>query len=147
MGKRKYRKRRIIRPEKVVSIPVKRGNIVERSLKQKSAEITLTDEDRVIYVYECDEKNEIVEVVNVSYQALIDDSWVTILRFDSEHGYLHGHRKVSLNDETEVVYTAGVKKKGSPHKWLTWAVQYLKKNCDDFKRSFLKRSRRIDKRK
>ena len=148
MGKIKYRKRRIIRPEKIVSIPVKREIISEGSIKQRSAkEINLTDEDKVIYIYECEERNKVVEVVNVSYQILIDSNWITILRFDSEHGYLHGHRRVSLNSEREIFFTTGVKKKGDPHKWLTWAVQYLKKNYNDYKRGFLKRSRKVDKEK
>lgn len=108
---------------------------------KKSVEISLTDEDKIIYIYECNEKNDIVEIVNVSYLIFTKEKWITILRFDSEHGYLHGHRRISLNNEREVVFTAGVKKKGGPHRWLTWAVQYLKKNCLDYKRGFLRRSK------
>lgn len=63
-------------------------------------------------------------MVNVSYQILVNRVWVTVLRFDSEHGYLHGHRKISIDSADEIVFTAGVVKKGNPHHWLTWSVEY-----------------------
>ncbi len=146
MVKSKFRKhKKVVRPEKVVPLPVKQEKRQVFRGVSKSAKITLTDEDQVIYVYEIDAAREVSEVVNVSYQILINGSWVTILRFDSEHGFLHGHRRISSGDEREIVFTAGVKRKGTPHRWLTWSVDYIKKNYLNYKRAFLKRSRGFDK--
>jgi len=106
---------------------------------QKSATIVLTPEDQIIYIYERDENNKTIEVVNVSYQILIDSCWVTIIRFDSEHGYLHGHRRVTLDRESEIVFTANFfPKKGGPRRWLTWSIQHLKEKYLIYKKSFLK---------
>lgn len=146
MGKRKHRKRKkFARPENVITIPVKQEKEPKSQIISKSAEFPLTDEDKVIYVYEINAAQKVSEVVNVSYQALMVGSWVTLLRFDSEHGFLHGHRRISLRNEQEVVFTAGVKRKGTPHHWLTWAIEYLIKNHLDYKKSFLKRSETFDK--
>lgn len=107
----------------------------------------MSEEDKVVYVYEVYEDGKIAEVVNVSYQVFIKDDWVTILRFDSEHGFLHGHMRISIDDPTEITFTAGVKRKGDPHTWLTWAVERIKKTYPDYKRGLLKRSKSIDKKK
>lgn len=138
MSKKFRRKRRKNRPEKVFNIPVKR-EIKKVKTYQKSVAFTLTPEDQIIYIYECDENRKTTEVVNVSYQILLDSDWVSIIHFDSEHGYLHRHIKVSVSNDIEVVSTAGVVKKGSPRHWLTWAVEHLKKNYPDYRKNFLKK--------
>lgn len=139
MGKKFNRKRRKSKPEKIFNIPVAR-EIKKAKTFQRSAPIILTPEDQIIYIYECDENNKTIEVVNVSYQILLDSDWVSIIRFDSEHGYLHRHRRISVMNAIEVVSTAGVVKKGSPRHWLTWAVEHLKKNYLDYRNNFLKKA-------
>lgn len=138
MGKKFRKKRRKIRPEQIFNVPVTR-KIKKVKTYQKSATIVLTPEDQIIYIYECDENRKTIEVVNVSYQILLDSDWVSIIRFDSEHGYMHRHRRLSVSNEIEVVSTAGVVKKGSPRHWLTWAVEHLKKNYPDYRKNFLKK--------
>lgn len=138
MGKKFRKKRRKIRLEKIFNIPVAR-EIKKSKTYRKSVTIVLTSEDQIVYIYEYDENRKTVEVVNVSYQILINSRWETIIRFDSEHGYLHGHRRISVANDVEVVFTAGVIKKGNPQRWLTWAVEYLKKTYYDHRRSFLKK--------
>lgn len=132
------------------------GNWIPQKLSKKikpkkvckaPKEFNLSGEDKVIYVYDVYENGKIAEIVNVSYQLLIDDNWITILRFDSEHGFLHGHMRISINDPTEVAFTAGVKKKGDPHTWLTWAMKRIRKSYLEYKRGFLKRSKLIDKKR
>jgi len=136
---KKFRKRKgKIRPEQIFNIPVV-GEIKKVKTFQKSTTIVLTPEDQIIYIYECDENRKTTEVVNVSYQILLDFNWVSIIRFDSEHGYLHRHIRVSVENEIEVVSTAGVVKKGSPRHWLTWAVEHLKKNYLGYRKNFLKK--------
>lgn len=138
MGKKFRKKRRKTRPEQIFNIPVAK-EIRKPKTYQRSATIILTPGDQIIYIYECDENRKTTEVVNVSYQILLDFGWVSIIRFDSEHGYLHRHKRVSISNEIEVVSTAGVVKKGSPRHWLTWAVEHLKKNYPDYRKNFLKR--------
>lgn len=138
MGKKFRKKRRKIRPEQVFNVPVK-GEQKKARTYRKSVTITLTPDDQIIYIYECDENRKTTEVVNVSYQILLDSDWVSIIRFDSEHSYLHGHRRISGVNDVEVVFTAGVVKKGNPQRWLTWAIQHLKKFYLDYRRSYLKR--------
>ena len=78
MVKSKFRKhKKVVRPEKVVPLPVKQEKRQVFRGVSKSAKITLTGEDQVIYVYEIDVAREVSEVVNVSYQILINGSWVT----------------------------------------------------------------------
>jgi hypothetical protein len=137
---RKYKRHRC-RLEFKYNIPVKPNKRIKpSSVYHAPVEIALSEEDKVVYVYERDLKGEVVEVVNVSYQLLVKGNWITILRFDSEHGFLHGHMRVSLDNSDEVLFTAGVKKKGDPHVWLTWAVEYTKEKYISYKRGFLKRS-------
>jgi hypothetical protein len=111
-------------------------------------EIIITEEDKIIYVYEIDHKRHCTKVVNVSYQTFIDGKWISIIRFDSEHGKMHCHKKPSLYKE-EFTTTVGVIQRGNPHKWLTWAIEDTKDRYLDYKRSFLKRSKiiPIDRRK
>ena len=61
-------------------------------------------EDRVSYIYETDNKNNILNIICVSHEINIDDKWITIVRYDSEHGYLHRHTKISIEDITETVF-------------------------------------------
>jgi len=144
MGKKFRRKRRKNKPEKIFNIPVAR-EMKKVETHQVSATIILTPEDQIIYIYECDKNNKTTEVVNVSYQILIEDRWITIIRFDSEHGYLHCHQRISLNSEGEIVFTRNyLPKKGGPHRWLTWSIQHLKKNYLVYKKSFLEKKADID---
>lgn len=108
-------------------------------------EIFLTHEDRITYLYKRNSNKEITEVTNVSYEIFIDDEWITIVRYDSSHGELHCHRRVSLEDPQDTPTTLGVKKKGSHNNWLTWAINDIKERFEDYKRGFLKRSKIIDK--
>ena len=108
-------------------------------------EIILTHEDRITYLYKRGPNREIIEVTNVSYEILINEEWTTIIRYDSSHGELHRHKKVSLEDDRDTPTTIGVKKKGSHGNWLTWAIADIKSRFEDYKRGFLKRSKVIDK--
>lgn len=142
---KKYRKhRKRIKPESFFSIPVK-PEVKKRKTVEKKARIALTEEDQIVYIYEKDENKNISEVVNVSYQVLVNDEWVTIVRFDSEHGYLHCHRRISVKNESEIVFTANyIPRKGTPHRWLTWATQHLKKNYLIYKNNFLEKKMAVD---
>ncbi len=92
----------------------------ESFLLTKKSDQLLTTTDRLTYVYVIDiNTNKTIEVVNVSYEIKIEENWFTILRYDSAHGYLHRHSRVSLDDEKETTTRESVKQKGDPKHWLT----------------------------
>lgn len=109
--------------------------------KIESNEIILTETDKITHIRRVDNKLTILEVVNVSYETKVDDEWITIVRYDSTHGFLHRHLRISLGDPKEIINTIGVKKKGTVHIWYTWAIQDLLLRYQDYKKSFIKRSK------
>ncbi len=114
-------------------------------LRTKKSEQLLTTTDRLIYIYVIDTKtNRTIEIVNVSYEVKIEKHWKTIIRYDSAHGYLHKHIRVSLIDEKETTTRDRVKQKGDPKIWLTWAVGDIQRNFIEYRRLFFKRSKVID---
>jgi hypothetical protein len=114
-------------------------------LLTKKSDQLLTTIDRLTYIYVIDiNTNKTIEVVNVSYEIKIEGDWKTIIRFDSAHGYLHRHSRVSLDDEKETTTRDSVKQKGDPKRWLTWAIHDIQKNFIEYRRLFFKRSKIID---
>ncbi len=108
----------------------------------KRKEQALTPTDRITYVYRIDTRiNETIEVTNVSYEIKIKAEWPTIIRYDSAHGYLHKHIRISLADKKETTTRDRVKHKGDPKIWLTWAIQDIQKNFLEYRRLFFKRSK------
>jgi hypothetical protein len=117
----------------------------ESFLVTKKSDQLLTTIDRLTYIYVIDiNTNKTIEVVNVSYEIKIEGDWKTIIRYDSAHGYLHRHSRVSLDDEKETTTRDSVKRKGDTKRWLTWAIQDIQKNFIEYRRLFFKRSKVID---
>lgn len=147
MTKRKFRThKKFPKLEQVKNIPVKQNKeIRHKKVSKIYSEINLTDEDMIIYTFETDEEGSATKIVDVSYQTFINNEWVTILRYDSEHGFLHRHMRISLYSQAEILSTDGVKKKGTPHNWLTWAIEDTKNRYLDYERGFLRRSKVVDK--
>ena len=147
MTKRKFRThKKFPKLELVKNIPVKQNKKIDyKKVNKIYSEINLSEHDMIIYMFETDEEGTITKIVNVSYQTYINNTWMTILRYDNEHGFLHRHMRISLCSQDEIISTAGVKKKGTPHNWLTWAIEDTKDRYFDYKRGFLKRSKIIDK--
>ena len=120
-------------------------NKEENFLVTKKSDQLLTTTDRLIYIYIINTKtNKTIEVVNVSYEIKIEKDWETIIRFDSSHGYLHKHSRVSLADKKETTTRDSVKQKGEPERWLTWAIHDIQNNFFEYRRLFFKRSKAID---
>lgn len=112
----------------------------------KSNEQLLSHTDRITYVYTVDIKTkQTIEVINVSYEIKIDEKWITIIRYDSSHGYLHKHIRVSLENEQEITTRDRVVQKGDHKSWLTWAIDDIQKDFYEYRRLFFKRSKIIDK--
>ncbi|MFZ5933188.1 MAG: DUF7718 family protein [Patescibacteria group bacterium] len=126
------------KPKRKVKRPFRKKEITPKIVTHR---FYLSESDRLTYSYELDKKREISKVVNVSLEVCIDDKWVTIVRYDSEHGYLHRHMRVSLDNPSDTPTTIGVRKKGNPHNWLTWARKDISKNFINYRTGFFRRSK------
>lgn len=116
--------------------------IKENLKKRHLSEIILSDNNKIIYVYNDDLKTKQTEIVSVSLNIKILDNWVTILYYDNHHeGLLHRHNKISYNNEANIVDNEGVKKKGDWKKLLHWAIEDIKNNYIYYKKKFLYRNR------
>ena len=113
------------------------------SSKIESNEINLTETDRITHIRRVNNKRIILEVINVSYETKVEDEWVTIVRYDSTHGFLHRHLRVSFNDPKEIINTIGVKKKGNVHTWYTWAIKDILSKYLDYRKGFMKRNKGV----
>lgn len=104
-------------------------------------EIVLTETDRITYVYTRDNtSDDISEVTNVSYDVLIKKRWITILRYDSAHGYLHQHVLFSLTQRKEFVSKEYILQESTHQDWLTFAIEDIKANFIEYKHAFFERS-------
>jgi hypothetical protein len=123
------------------SYKIKQQKKVAQSIRIISREIPLTKTDRITYVYARDKITfTIREVINVSYEAWIKKHWLTILRYDSTHGYLHQHTRFSLTKEKEFISKAHLLQTGSHQDWLTFAIADIKTNFSSYRRAFFHRS-------
>jgi hypothetical protein len=87
---------------------------VTQTIRTISREIPLTKTDRITYVYVKDTTTDVIqEVINVSYDAWIEKGWLTILRYDSTHRYLHQHTRFSLTQEKEFISKEHILQAGS----------------------------------
>lgn len=110
-----------------------------KSFRIISNSFLLSENDRLTYIFQIDEQGKVIEVTNVSYDILIKDSWMTVIRYDSEHGFLHRHSRISLSNPEEIETTIGVKKKGDPRVWLTWAIDDIKSRYLEYRKKFTKK--------
>ncbi len=102
-------------------------------------EFYLSPEDQLIYIYKRKDYHNISEVINVCYNIRIDSDWITIIRYDSSHGYLHVHSLVTLHDRKEVI--TKIDTPGSHNKWLSWAVADISTNYILYKNTFFERNK------
>ena len=141
-NKSKFRRSKGKNLNKRLLIPVEPNRkIKEEKNKTVTHQFYLSDSDRIIYSYEIDQKGVIQKVVDVSYDININSQWITIVRYDSKHGFLHRHMRVSLDNLSDTPTTIGVRKRGKPHGWLTWARKDVSKNFLNYRTGFFKRSK------
>lgn len=106
----------------------------------KRSDYFLSTVDRITVISGIRNK-KIEGVINVSYEIYVRNKWITILRFDSAHGYIHRHTRISLDNPDTTVENFSVIQKGKPKDWLTWARKYMNKNFYDCKVGFCRRSK------
>lgn len=123
------------------SYKIKQQKKIAQTIRIISREIPLTKTDRITYVYARDTTTDVIrEVINVSYEAWVEKSWLTILRYDSAHGYLHQHTRFSLTREKEFISKEHILQQASPQEWLTWAIEDIKTNFLAYRSAFFNRS-------
>lgn len=112
-------------------------------IKRIQNDFLFSQNNRVTYVYLRSLKdNAIVEIVTASYDILINEKWHTVIRYDSHHGYLHRHERLTLKDERSLIKR--IELPGTHSDWLTWAIQDLLKNFEEYKQSFFDNNSIID---
>jgi hypothetical protein len=109
------------------------------SLKQPIlSPVRLPKLDRITYVYARDKTSETIrEVSNVSYDAWIKKRWITILRYDSAHGYLHQHTLFSLTQRKEFIGKEHILQESTQQDWLTFAIGERKTSKNSWNNIFL----------
>lgn len=108
--------------------------------QRRPGEIMLSENNRITYIYKQIETGNIIEIVNASFEVKYLNKWITILRYDSHHGYMHRHRLITLDEETEIVDKIGVKQKGTTKRLLRWAIDDIKTNYIFYKRKIISRT-------
>lgn len=105
--------------------------------------LNIAKSDRISFSALMTKKREIRKIENVSYDILIEDKWINIVRFDDHGGIgvLHKHTKIALNDERDIESYEGIKKSESKIKQFNWAFKDIKRNYLSYRSKFLKNSR------
>lgn len=102
--------------------------------------ISLTQNNRITYVYHKKTTGKVTRLVCISLEMLYEEKWVTIMRYDDFHGYLHKHEIINLDGKSDTPTVLGVRQKGTNHRLLTWALKDIRNNYLIYKTRFLKRS-------
>lgn len=114
-------------------------------LKEKNrrkGEIFISENNRITYIYEENNERRIIEIVNVSFEIQYKNKWITIVRYDNHHGYMHRHKMITLDTESEIVEKTGVRQKGTHKRVLSWAITDIKSNYIFYKRKIIARTRK-----
>lgn len=120
--------------------PVKQTKLIEKADKLTKHNFSLSDNERITYVYSRNKRNRITEITSVIYGLFIQGEWITVIYYDSAHGSLHRHETISFEDRRDITTKENVKKKGTRERWLTWAIKDIQKRNKYYKKLFLKRS-------
>lgn len=141
MSKQKFRsKKQDFKIPRGVILPVKQNKIVKKNDQQIDHDFALSETERIRYIYTRNFRNKITNIVSVTYDIFIKNEWVTVIYYDSEHGFLHRHETISFQNRNDVAIEENVKKKGTKEDWLTWSIKDTVKRHNYYKTLFLKRS-------
>ena len=122
-----------------IILPAKQNKVPENHDLRIDHEFSLSETERVKYIYTHDDNQKITNIVCVSYDIYINKEWITIIFYDSEHGFLHRHETISLENRNDVITEEQVKKRGQKKDWLTWAIKDIKKRYIYYKKLFFKK--------
>lgn len=98
--------------------------------------------DRISFSVLINKRREVRKIENISYDILIDDRWVNVLRYDDHGGIglLHKHTKVAINDTREIESSEGIKRSPNKQTQFRWAFKDIKRNYLNYRTKFLKNS-------
>lgn len=99
--------------------------------------LKLSENNHGTYIYKIDKNGTILEITCVSLEILIKNKWTTIVRYDTHHGQIHKHLRLSVKEKTTVVEECGFKKNADKKKLLTWAIKDITKNYIEYKKDFM----------
>ncbi|MEK7550430.1 MAG: hypothetical protein AAB535_01440 [Patescibacteria group bacterium] len=100
----------------------------------------LSETNRITRVYRKLPTGEISAIICISLDCYFNRKWRTILYYDTVHGYLHRHERLSLKDMSETISTQNVKKKGSQNQLMNWVIRDISRNYISYKIKFLQNS-------
>lgn len=102
--------------------------------------LNVAQADRISFSILSNEDYRVRKIENISYEISIENKWEWVVRYDDHDGKgdLHRHYRVSLEDETEIESTAGIKKYKSKDLEFKWVFRDIKRNYLQFRRRFLK---------
>ena len=141
MSKQKFRRnKQNFKIPRGVILPVKQHKIAKENDQQIDHDFALSETERIRYIYTWHSKNKITNIVSVTYDIFISSEWVTVIYYDSEHGFLHRHETISFQNRNDVATDEDVKKKGDKKDWLTWSIKDIIKRHIYYKNLFFKRS-------
>lgn len=103
----------------------------------KKGQLKYSKNNRGTYIYKLDKSGEILEIVCVSLEILIKNKWVTIVRYDTYHGQIHKHLRLSYESNATVVVNCGLSNDLTKHMLLTWAIKDISKNYISYKKEFV----------
>lgn len=113
--------------------PIKTSPL-KKALRTQNGNVPLNiaQTDRISFSVLRDEKYRIRKIENISYEMRIKDKWEWVVRYDDHggKGYLHRHYRLSLEDNSDVISIAGIRKYKNKDHELTWV-------CKDIKRKYL----------
>lgn len=113
----------------------------DKSLRKQKGEFPLNtaQTDKITFSVLKDVKDKIQKIENISYEIQVNDSWEWIVRYDDHGGLgnLHRHFRLSLEDNSEIESTAGVKKYKNKNYELTWVCNDIRRNYLVFRQKFL----------
>src|SRR3989344_8041428 len=82
----------------------------------------LTELDSITQVWEVDKNNACIKVITVTYHLEYKGKGYDVVRFDTEHGYLDCHHRVSIQENIDVRAPQDwIIEKGTPQDWMNWA--------------------------
>ncbi len=141
MKKKKFgrQRKKIKLPSNLILSPNRKMAFKDKD-QQVDHEFTLSEIERIRYTYTRNILNRITTIICVSYDLNINNEWVTIIYYDSEHGFLHRHETISMENRNDIVTEESIKKKGNVEVWLTWAIKDILKSHVYYRNLFLKRS-------
>ena len=107
---------------------------------------SISENNRLTYVYKANMYGAITEVTCVSLEIKIKNMWKTIIYYDSSHrdALLHRHTYMTLESESDVTDSVGVKRKGTQKELLEWSIHNITSNYIFYKKRFIKLLRRLD---